>query len=41
MDLAGEAEGDGLRIELGGYPIETVEQQEAGSESVGSAGRPR
>jgi RND superfamily putative drug exporter len=35
MDLAGEAEGDGLRIELGGYPIETVEQQEAGSESVG------
>ncbi len=35
MDLAGEAEGDDLRIELGGYPIETVEQQEAGSESVG------
>src|SRR5918994_7062401 len=35
MDLAGEAEGDGLRVELGGYPIETVEQQEAGSESVG------
>jgi len=35
MDLAGEAEGDGLRIELGGYPIEQVEQSEAGSESVG------
>ena len=35
MDLSGEAEGDGLRIELGGYPIETVEQSEAGSESVG------
>jgi putative drug exporter of the RND superfamily len=35
MDLSGATEGDGLRIELGGYPIETVEQQEAGSESVG------
>jgi putative drug exporter of the RND superfamily len=35
MDLAGEAEGDGLQIELGGYPIERVEQSEAGSESVG------
>ncbi|HKH25319.1 MAG TPA: MMPL family transporter, partial [Acidimicrobiales bacterium] len=35
MDLAGEAEGDGLRVELGGYPIEKVERQEAGSESVG------
>ena len=35
MDLAGEAEGDGMRVELGGYPIETVEQREAGSESVG------
>jgi putative drug exporter of the RND superfamily len=35
MDLAGEAEGDGLRIELGGYPIEKVERSEAGSESVG------
>jgi putative drug exporter of the RND superfamily len=35
MDLAGEAEGDGLRIELGGYPIEQVERSEAGSESVG------
>jgi RND superfamily putative drug exporter len=35
MHLAGEAEGDGLRIELGGYPIEKVEQSEAGSESVG------
>jgi hypothetical protein len=35
MDLAGEAEGDGLRVELGGYPIERVERQEAGSESVG------
>jgi putative drug exporter of the RND superfamily len=35
MDLAGEAEGDGLQIELGGYPIEQVEQREAGSESVG------
>jgi RND superfamily putative drug exporter len=34
MDLAGEAEGDGLRIELGGYPIEQVEQSESGSESV-------
>ena len=35
MDLAGEAEGDDLRVELGGYPIEQVERQEAGSESVG------
>ena len=35
MHLAGEAEGDGLRVELGGYPIEQIEQQEAGSESVG------
>ncbi|HKY68167.1 MAG TPA: MMPL family transporter, partial [Acidimicrobiales bacterium] len=35
VDLAGEAEGDGLRVELGGYPIEQVERQEAGSESVG------
>jgi RND superfamily putative drug exporter len=35
MDLAGEAEGDGLRIELGGYPIEKVERSGAGSESVG------
>ena len=35
MDLAGEAERDGLQIELGGYPIEQVEQGEAGSESVG------
>src|SRR5262245_6561510 len=35
MDLAGEAEGDGLRIELGGFPIERVERSEAGSESVG------
>jgi RND superfamily putative drug exporter len=35
MDLAGEAEGNGLRVELGGYPIEQVERQEAGSESVG------
>jgi RND superfamily putative drug exporter len=37
IDLAGEAEveADGLRIELGGYPIEMVEQSEAGSEVVG------
>jgi RND superfamily putative drug exporter len=35
MDLAGEAENDGLRVELGGYPVQQVEQQEAGSESVG------
>ncbi|HEX5945833.1 MAG TPA: MMPL family transporter [Acidimicrobiales bacterium] len=35
MHLAGEAEADGLQIELGGYPIERVEQSEAGSESVG------
>jgi putative drug exporter of the RND superfamily len=35
MNLAGEAEGDGLQIELGGYPIERVEQSEAGSESLG------
>ena len=35
MHLAGEAEDDGLQIELGGYPIERVEQSEAGSESVG------
>ena len=37
MHLAGEAEDDGLQIELGGYPIERVEQSEAGSESVGMA----
>jgi RND superfamily putative drug exporter len=35
MDLSGEAAGDGLRVELGGYPIETAEQKEAGSEAVG------
>jgi RND superfamily putative drug exporter len=35
MNLAGEAEGNGLRIELGGFPIERVERSEAGSESVG------
>ena len=35
MDVAGEAAGDDLQVELGGYPIETVEQNEAGSESVG------
>jgi RND superfamily putative drug exporter len=35
MDVAGEAEGDGLRIELGGYPIERVERSDAGSERVG------
>jgi putative drug exporter of the RND superfamily len=35
VDLAGEAEGDGLQLELGGYPIERFEQQESGSESVG------
>ena len=35
IDLAGAAEGDGLRIELGGFPIEQVEQAEAGSEGVG------
>ncbi|QYG92489.1 MMPL family transporter [Iamia sp. SCSIO 61187] len=35
IDRAGAAEGDGLRIELGGYPVEKVEQGEAGSESVG------
>ncbi len=35
MHLAGEAEGDDLQIELGGYPIERVEQSEAGSESIG------
>jgi RND superfamily putative drug exporter len=37
MELAGEAEQDGLRIELGGYPIERAERQEAGSETVGLA----
>jgi RND superfamily putative drug exporter len=37
MALAGEAEQDGLRIELGGYPIEKAERQEAGSETVGLA----
>jgi putative drug exporter of the RND superfamily len=37
MALAGEAEQDGLRIDLGGYPIERAERQEAGSESVGLA----
>jgi RND superfamily putative drug exporter len=37
MDLAGAAERDGMRVELGGYPIETVEQRDAGSESVGLA----
>src|SRR5262249_46790971 len=35
MDLAGEAEGDGLQIELGGYPIERVERNGGGSEFVG------
>jgi RND superfamily putative drug exporter len=35
MHLSGEAGTGGLRVELGGYPIERVEQQEAGSESVG------
>ncbi len=35
MDLSGAAETDGLRIELGGYPVEQAERQEAGSESVG------
>jgi RND superfamily putative drug exporter len=35
MDLAGESAGDGLRVELGGYPIEQAEQRESGSESVG------
>jgi RND superfamily putative drug exporter len=45
MDLAAEVEsgtgtgtgtgGEGLRVELGGYPIERVERQEAGSEAVG------
>ncbi len=35
MHLAGEAGTDGLRVELGGYPIEIVEQSEAGSEMVG------
>ncbi|HEX6237929.1 MAG TPA: MMPL family transporter, partial [Acidimicrobiales bacterium] len=35
MDLAGAARADGVRVELGGYPIEQVEQSEAGSESVG------
>jgi putative drug exporter of the RND superfamily len=35
MALAGEAAGDGLRIELGGFPIERVERSETGSEMVG------
>ncbi|HEX6419644.1 MAG TPA: MMPL family transporter, partial [Acidimicrobiales bacterium] len=35
IDLAGEAAGDDLRVELGGYPIERVESAEAGSEGVG------
>ncbi len=35
MRLSGEAEASGLRVELGGYPIEKAERQEAGSESVG------
>ncbi|HEX6424625.1 MAG TPA: MMPL family transporter [Acidimicrobiales bacterium] len=35
IDLAGAAEDDGLQIELGGFPIEQVEQAEAGSEGVG------
>jgi putative drug exporter of the RND superfamily len=35
MDLAGESAGDGLQVELGGYPIEQAERREAGSESVG------
>ena len=35
MRLSGEAEAGGLRVELGGYPIEKAERQEAGSESVG------
>jgi RND superfamily putative drug exporter len=35
IDLADAAEGHGLRIELGGYPIERVERSEGSSESVG------
>jgi putative drug exporter of the RND superfamily len=35
IDLAEETEGDGLRTELGGQPIERAEQNEAGSEPVG------
>src|SRR5690606_20879474 len=35
IDLAGEAAGDDLQVELGGYPIERVESAEAGSEGVG------
>ena len=30
MDIAGEAEGDGLQVELGGYLIERIERREAG-----------
>jgi RND superfamily putative drug exporter len=35
MDVSGEAESGGLRVELGGYPVEKAERQEASSESVG------
>ena len=35
IELAGESEGDGLNIELGGYPIEQTESAESGSEQVG------
>ena len=35
MEVAGDAEGDGVQVELGGYPIERVERRDAGSESVG------
>jgi RND superfamily putative drug exporter len=35
VDLAQEAEGDGLQIELGGYPIEQPERSESGSETIG------
>jgi RND superfamily putative drug exporter len=35
VQVARQAEGNGLRIELGGYPVEQFERSESGSESVG------
>ncbi len=35
IDVARRAEGDGLQVELGGYPVQQLEQSEASSESVG------
>jgi putative drug exporter of the RND superfamily len=38
IDRAEAAEGDGLRVELGGYAVEIYEEGEGGSESAATAG---